>query len=304
MNNPTRYTDPGGYQYIEHDDDPKPLLSRLTPWTFTMVTPKQYDNSTPNVYFYGGNGIYYNYNGDVVPFGEVLNNYLIPGSALVYSSQNPFSVADAMKDGWRFYNVQAFNNNHVMFVKGDLGSISPSANGGITFSNPTASATFLNDWEFSEGSGETSWSDISSGVGISQLIVDAGTETADYMIRNNYQSANSWSGFMKLRAAQQEWRTINTLGENGANILKLTKVTGPALGLVSTVISANIVYSQFKRGQEINPWDVSDIIVGGTGTVAGAVLTFGLTSNPIGWGIVATGATIYGIVRVGMWLCE
>jgi hypothetical protein len=31
MNNPTRYTDPDGYQYIEHDDDPKPLLSRLTP---------------------------------------------------------------------------------------------------------------------------------------------------------------------------------------------------------------------------------------------------------------------------------
>ena len=209
-----------------------------------------------------------------------------------------------MKDGWRFFNFRAFGKDNFMLVKGDIGSISPKPNGGIISGNPTASVTTLNDWGFTEDSGETSWSNISSGVGISQLIVGAGTETADYMIRNNYRSANSWSGFMKLRAAQQEWRTINTMGENGATILKLTKVTGPALGLVSTVISANIVYSQFRHGQEINPWDVSDVIVGGTGTVAGAILTFGLTSNPIGWGIVAIGATIYGIVRVGMWICE
>lgn len=35
--------------------------------------------------------------------------------------------------------------------------------------------------------------------------------------------------------------------------------------------------------------------VGLIGGIAGTIVTFGLVSNPVGWGILATGAAIYGI---------
>jgi hypothetical protein len=234
----------------------------------------------PNAYSYGGNGIYYNDKGDVVPFDEVLNNYLILGSTYVSLNNNPFGVADAMKDGWRFYNVQAFNNNHVMFVKGDLGSISPSANGGITFSNPTASVTFINDWGFKEGSGETSWSDVDNGIGSFDVVNGFKTELLNYTVRNSFKTATSWGQFSNLRATQKAWRITNTFGKEGATYLKFAEGLGyVGAGLTTTysIVNAYNYYNNGGRDWEVLAKSSLDVVMTGVGFL-----------GPIGFGISAS----------------
>ncbi|MCB0770948.1 MAG: hypothetical protein KDC00_11145, partial [Flavobacteriales bacterium] len=80
----------------------------------------------------------------------------------------------------------------------------------------------------------------------------------------------------------------------GTHLTKLN--TG--LTLLGTSYSASKVINAFVHGgvEAINKWDAIDTMVGVAGLAGPSLVTLGLVSNPVGWGIGA-GAAIYGISR-------
>jgi hypothetical protein len=63
------------------------------------------------------------------------------------------------------------------------------------------------------------------------------TEVLDYVVRNNFKSANSRKDFSKLSEKQQNWRTKRTLGKFGTGYLNAFKILGTVTGVSSAGIS-------------------------------------------------------------------
>jgi hypothetical protein len=80
---------------------------------------------------------------------------------------------------------------------------------------------------------------------------------------------------------------------------------GTVLGAVSAGYSTYKVINQIQNGgiENVNGLDASDAVVGWLGTASTVALAIG-ASNPIGWAVLGVGATGYGVVRLGMWICE
>jgi len=118
---------------------------------------------------------------------------------------------------------------------------------------------------------------INTAIGFGGLLADINSHGLEYIVRNNYKTANTWSEFSKLRATQQTWRTVNTLGKEGASFLKLTKVLGGAAAFTSVGYTGYNTYDYYKNGGE--DWRVYtkagiDVIMVGVGFL-----------GPIGFGI-------------------
>jgi RHS repeat-associated protein len=80
-----------------------------------------------------------------------------------------------------------------------------------------------------------------------------------------------------------------------AKISKSVSRVSVVVGAISTVGDWGKVIEQSKEGN-VKPKTAVDALVGTLGTTAGVALLMG--SNPIGWGIIATGATVYGVARL------
>lgn len=118
----------------------------------------------------------------------------------------------------------------------------------------------------------TDWKNFSTGLQ---------TQFMEYAVRNNYKSANSWLEFNKLRKTQQEWRTINTLGKEGAQLLKVLKVAGNVATIATTGYTAYTTYDYYINNGG-NDWRVGakaglDLVMTGVGFL-----------GPIGFSISAT----------------
>jgi len=141
--------------------------------------------------------------------------------------------------------------------------------------------------------------------GIATTLITGGTEITNAIVRGQFKSATSWTGWTNLRNSQQAWRTASVLGKTGATTLKIIGATGGVLGGLSASYSTYKVVNQAYNGglQSVNGWDAADATVGWAGTASAAALILG-TSNPIGWAVIGIGATGYGAFRAVQYIYE
>ena len=124
------------------------------------------------------------------------------------------------------------------------------------------------------------------------LVNYAKTEIIDYAVRSSFKSAQTVKEFGNLRATQKAWRYANVLGKTGSKYLKYAKGVGVVGAAVGTAYSGYSAYDDYSSSREVNPWDVADFGVGVVGLGSTGLVTLGLISNPVGWGI-GVGVGIY-----------
>lgn len=108
------------------------------------------------------------------------------------------------------------------------------------------------------------------------------TNNASYVYRYGTQAVSA--------TALTEANAARMLG-----IANRAQVLGNTLGMVTGTYTLYNTEMGRRSTGIINYKGYADGIIGIAGGIAGTVVTFGLVSNPVGWGIVATGAAIYGI---------
>ncbi len=130
FNNPLKYTDPGGYYILplENTFNNIPFLNAALsryrmPQAGSGFWKYRYDWDTGQYErFFPATG-----KSEVVSYNEVFNNYVRPNSTNITSGMN-------------LYEVNAFGRTTLVSAFGALGKIYIANNGGIFFSNPSASA--------------------------------------------------------------------------------------------------------------------------------------------------------------------
>ncbi len=90
----------------------------------------------------------------------------------------------------------------------------------------------------------------------------------------------------------------STISDDIVLYLNVSKSLGVVGSAITTYHSGSKVLNQIEKDgiQNINLWDATDTFVGLTGTTATIVAIF--ATNPGGWAIIATGASIYGGLRL------
>ena len=91
--------------------------------------------------------------------------------------------------------------------------------------------------------------------------------------------------------------------------LSIAGHAGTFLGAASAGISTYKVVQQFQENglSGIKGLDAADATVGWVGTAASIATTTAMilgTATPVGWVVVGGAATIYGAVRLGMFICN
>ncbi|WP_158611964.1 hypothetical protein [Flavobacterium macacae] len=112
------------------------------------------------------------------------------------------------------------------------------------------------------------------------MTVGINTELIDFAIRTNYKSARTWDQFNKLRETQKSWRTLNTLGKDGAQYLKILKGAGAGIAIGTSAYSLLKAGTYYSNGGD--DWRVG----------AKSALDIGMTVvgffGPVGFAISAT----------------
>lgn len=111
------------------------------------------------------------------------------------------------------------------------------------------------------------WERINKGIAGFGFANDIKLQMIEYAVRNNFKSANSALEFNALRATQQEWRIVNTLGKNGAKYLKVAKGLGTIASVATTAYSSYQVYEQYNQGGVNTVLEHRDILDATVGTV-------------------------------------
>jgi len=225
---------------------------------------------------------------------------------------NPNDVAAhfgeaAMENLQEGYNLYCFtfssgNTSYAASI-GDIGQVTVGSNGGLSFSNPTAGITSPGFWGVG-GSGGGS-GNLAEGGGYVSTDLALIKGAADYGVAGAFKSATTFKGWNALRATQQAWRYENILGSGLSKTLTVAGHLGTVLGAASAIYSGVKVYNEIETGGlgNVKVLDATDTLFGAAGTVSSIVLAVGV-SNPIGWVALGTVATGYGVVRLGMWICE
>jgi len=294
LNNPLKYTDPSGMSYAPHPDDERLYVNDLmavyhgrnsgnmnlhayNQWMYDMMDANsqwQYmgQQRFDNMYGVGA----FSAMSSLHNFRNALNNssyYHFTGAA----AKSLFGMMkSAHKDGFNLYGVQAFGRLTIVSSLGDIGSTEFGQNGAIGFSNPTASA-FMSAVEATNGEGNLSYTSVPDWVNKTNTGVGA------FMIANT----------TKEQLISYAART-GDIGKTRAKYLKVVKGTGVAGSVFGMGVSGYNIYNDYSQGgiEAVNGWDVTDFGVGAVGLGVSGLATFGLVSNPIGWG-VAIGTGIY-----------
>jgi len=168
---------------------------------------------------------YVNSKGERVDYSEVQNNYITPYSRPV-SRDQIITALNNIQSVYKFYSVQ-FRSGYTSYATsyGDIGNATVSSNGGLGFSNPTATLTPLSFWAEEAGKSNL-FGDINTGLGAFGTLNSIGINIAHDYISYGFKSANGWQEFNKLASNQQAWRAARVLGKTGANILKYAKNLG------------------------------------------------------------------------------
>jgi len=228
MNNPTLYTDPSGYKF--EGNRMSDCIRNDNSWGGSSFSQRFVFNSSfqNNGYSYVDMGQYSHYvnsKGERVDYSEVQNNYITPYSRPV-SRDQIITALNNIQSVYKFYSVQ-FRSGYTSYATsyGDIGNATVSSNGGLGFSNPTATLTPLSFWAEEAGKSNL-FGDINTGLGAFGTLNSIGINIAHDYISYGFKSANGWQEFNKLASNQQAWRAARVLGKTGANILKYAKNLG------------------------------------------------------------------------------
>ena len=123
-----------------------------------------------------------------------------------------------------------------------------------------------------------------------------GMNALSYAAKNSaaYTPKYAYSGM-----AQAEAAAAKLLGK----IAKVTRFAGTTANVLTTAYSGYLVLGQIQNRLPINALNVADFGIGTLGIGSSTLLLLGLVTNPVGisvLGFVATGAAIYGGVRLGI----
>ncbi len=171
LNNPLKYTDPNGYYsgpppYYEGDFEVN--NSNAFSFAFTRYVPNY---SAPGNYRYTGGGQYEEYvsgQGWVnTAFEEVFDNFISP-NGITISGEEAQRVFSDVSSGMDMYIVSAFGRETIVTAFGELGNMTISENGAISFSNPTTSGAYAGEAIVSGGSMD--WNTATDGEKIIHII--------------------------------------------------------------------------------------------------------------------------------------
>lgn len=231
LNNPTRYIDPSGYKQANLE---MPVFSDLY-YAINGISGgfsggsgggsafRLWDAQHRGTITYNWENEKYEYaNGDEATTDaaiEQLYDRTRPEDRQTYSGSTL---------GYDHLYTLTFSDGSIRLAGSIGGEITEVANGKFNVTNNGYGAVLAANGEVTAWgkSGNSLLEDINTGLGVFGTIIGAETFSMDFLIRNNYKSATSWSGFAKLRPSQQNWRTIDTLGKTGAKALKYAKNLG------------------------------------------------------------------------------
>ncbi len=93
-------------------------------------------------------------------------------------------------------------------------------------------------------------------------------------------------------------KTTGNIGKTGAKYLKIVRGAGVTGSLIGVGVSGVNIYNDYdKNGNgfgDVNNWDVADASVGIAGLGVTSLVTIGLVSNPIGWGVAIVTGVYFG----------
>ena len=274
FNNPFKYTDPSGYTTTPSGDGGGSSSSTgFSNWS-------EFDDAINDIWnsqYYGGTS-----SG--------------PGSPVYFSTEDEAEAAGHknLSNYDVLYKVTFKGHTSYIAGTGDISTHVIGSDGGLNFPNFIGGMTDLSMWGTSNGNGGSS-----------------------YQNSNNWQITKDSETFNKIGTAAGVISTDIDLVKKSADIIdKLGPVArglsiaghaGTFLGAASAAYSGYKVYNEIETGQNVNGLDVADAVVGTAGTiasVAGTVATVLGAATPVGWVVVGGVATVYGVVRLGMFICN
>ncbi len=280
MNNPTRYTDPTGYQYyyMESFID----NTRGSGWGDVLGGG-------------GGGGSFLETSLAWNAKGSI--SYDWGSQGFEYANGDEATTKDAMDQLYRgtpkkdiqYYSSSSLGYDHlyVLDVGGSLrlagsvgGEITGVTNGNFDVTNNGIGAVLAANSEAVAFGNGNSLSNINTGLGVFGTLNDIGINIANDYVSYGFKSANGWQEFGKLASNQQAWRAASVLGENGANVLKYAKGLGVATAALSSAYSlgnAGVYYYNGGTDMSVGIKSILDVTMTGVGFL-----------GPIGFGISVT----------------
>jgi hypothetical protein len=245
------------------------------------------------------NGLWGSQPGWATSFGAALNNYSGGGGI------SEGMVTGYFRQAWQGTgreNIRASFAGGQNAGKGFIIGFTMATNStdkGCTLANALVASMFMTNERimelFQNGSGKSGGGDGGLGNWLSGFDLAVGVYS---QYGHNHTTYKTTKGIEKnIYKGNGQIRSARAAGfARASNFIKGVAVVG---SIASTAYSGYKVANQFNNGgiQNVNGWDATDAGVGTLGLVATGVVTFGLTSNPVGWGILATGAMIYSGVR-------
>ena len=206
----------------------------------------------------------------------------------------------------RGYNLQKITFTTTALITTSSGTVTYDVSGMNSFKHPDGLVSYSWDWQESTSFIQTGSANEggSSNLGTVLSAFDfAAGVYSEY--GHNHTTYTTTKGIEKnIFKANGQIRSARAAGfARASNLVRGVAFVG---SVVSTAYSGYQVYDQIQSGglQNVNGWNATDFGVGALGVTATTLVTFGLTSNPIGWGIIGTGALIYGGVRLGYGLYD
>ena len=123
--------------------------------------------------------------------------------------------------------------------------------------------------------------EISNGVNAARTGLDAQIEITEFAVRQNFKTSNTFSKFQRLKANQQNFRRMRTLGNTGSTMLKVVKGVSLFGAVATSGITIVNTFDYYSRHGTNGSWQVA----------AKGIFDIGMTAvgfmGPIGFGISA-----------------
>jgi hypothetical protein len=186
--------------------------------------------------------------------------------------------------GYRVYGIDLFDNNNeqIHTPNMDLNEVVVEDSRGTNYDN---------DEEFDDFTGfdnqDFGWDD---GYDVVTGALGNYLFALDHYAQSNSSKVYNYGTRAVSAIALGEANTARML-----NISKNAQVIGNTLGIVTGAYTLTKTIEKHVNTGVVDVKGYLDGSIGIIGGVAGTIVTFGLVSNPVGWGVLATAAAIYGI---------
>jgi len=315
MNNPTRYTDPSGYKFEgnrlyndwQRDSWGDYCQSAAGSGGSNSILNAREAYMKLSISYNDVNGKYQYAGGAEASTDEAMELLFSGTKGATFNGYDARDVFKAVSSGYQFQITNYYGTPGAIFSKGDPGEFSNS--NGFDFTNK--SAYYLEGLRLAGEIGG------SGGNGSGYLAEAGGYIASDLSLikfaadlhvaaEGGWKSTSSLRGFVTKLG---DWH-YSRVGLSGlSKTLNVVGHVGTVLGAASAAYSGYKVYNQYEKGgiSNVNGLDVADAVMGTLGTAAsGAAIYYGAiaVACPATWVVLGGAATVYGVVRLGMWICE